>query len=590
MTTTRTIDELVKLAEAGSFEACERGARAWLVEHPGDVAASYLLGLSLMRMGRLDESVAPLGVAAAQEPPQRDCVMNHADALFGCGRYVEGAREMARATRYYPACGRAHAKLAFMLMRCGMFVDAMESCLRAMQLEPKAGDVAALFGTCLTSLGRPEEAEGWFEKAVALEPTNYFVQGERAFHCNYVHGRTREETLREHERYGSLVRGSGGAGPEREYDADPNRRLRVGLVSADLGDHPVARFLRGWLAHRDGEQFSLYAYSNLAREDECTAEIKGLFTAWRTIRNMTDQAATDLVRRDEIDILIDLSGLTGGSRMRVMAARAAPVQMTYLGYPNTTGLTEIDYRIVDDLTDPEGADAWATEELLRMPAPFLCWTPPENSPNVRAREAERPFTFGSFNYPGKMSEHTLELWRRVLEATPGSRLMLKAKGFDEPKSRASVEKHLGACGLDLSRVELRGFAEDLRSHLAHYEDVDVALDPFPYHGTTTTCEALWMGVPVVSLVGDRHASRVGLSILSAVGLGSMVARDEDHYVAIAGMLASRPAALAALRASLRARVAGSALCDAPGFARRFEGSLRAAWRQRSARRLFARAA
>jgi predicted O-linked N-acetylglucosamine transferase (SPINDLY family) len=584
------MDELVKLAEAGCFEACERGAREWLRERRGDVAASYLLGLSLMRMGRLDESVGPLGVAAAQEPPQRDCVMNHADALFGCGRYVEGAREMARATRYYPECGRAHAKLAFMLMRCGMFVDAMESCLRAMQLEPRAGDVAALFGTCLTSLGRPEEAEAWFEKAAALEPTNYFVQGERAFHCNYVHGTTREEMLREHEWYGELVRRGWTRLHEREYDADPNRRLRVGVVSADLGDHPVARFLRGWLAHRDREQFELYAYSNLPREDECTAELKGLFTQWRAIRNMTDEAAAGLVREDAIDILIDVSGLTGGSRMRVMAARAAPVQMTYLGYPNTTGMSEIDYRIVDDLTDPAGADAWATEELLRMPAPFLCWTPPADAPEVRAREAGRGFTFGSFNYPGKMSEHALGLWRRVLEAVAGSRLLLKAKGFDEPKSRASVEKRLSECGLDLSRVELRGFADDLRSHMAHYQDVDVALDPFPYHGTTTTCEALWMGVPVVTLVGDRHASRVGLTILTAVGLGAMAARNEDHYVAIAGMLASRPAALAELRASLRARVAGSALCDAPGFARRFEGSLRAAWRQRVARRLFQRAA
>lgn len=587
---TITIDELVKLVGAGEYEACERGARAWLKEYPDDVAAAYLLGLSLMRTDRVEESLEYLKVAAMQEPPQQDCVVNYGDALFGSGRYVEGTQQMARATRHYPECGAAHAKLAFMLMRCGMLVDAMASCMRSMQLEPNRADVAAVFATCLTTLGRPEEADAWFEKAAGMEAFNYLVQGERAFHFNYLAGGSRERALEEHLRYGEMVRW-GVTPAERDVNLDPNRRLRVGVLSADLGDHPVARFLRGWLEHRNADEYEVYAYSNMSREDAFTDELRGLFTAWRRVRNMDDAAVDAQVRDDEIDILIDLSGLTGGSRLRVMAGRPAPVQMTYLGYPNTTGMGEIDYRIVDDLTDPAGeADEFAAERLLRLPAPFLCWAPPADAPEVRARDSSRAFTFGSFNYPGKMSECTLGLWRRVLEAVPGSRLLLKAKGFDEPKSRASVQRRLGECGLDLSRVELRGFAEDLRSHLAHYHDVDVALDPYPYHGTTTTCEALWMGVPVVSLTGDRHASRVGLTLLSAVGLDSMAARDEDHYVAIAAKLAARAGPLASLRASLRARMAGSALCDGVGFARKFEGALRAAWRQRAAQRQFAREA
>lgn len=588
---TVTIEDLVKLVDAGAYEACERGARAWLKEYPDDVAAAYLLGLSLTRMDRVEESLEHLRVAAEQEPPQSDCVVNYGDALFGSGRYVEGTQQMARATRYYPECGPAHAKLAFMLMRCGMLVDAMASCMRSMQLEPNRADVAAVFATCLTSLGRPEEADAWYEKAAGMDTFNYLVQGERAFHYNYLTEASRERALEEHLRYGDMVRWGVCGAEEVKTNLDPNRKLRVGLLSADLGDHPVARFMRAWLEHRNAEEYELYAYSNMAREDAFVDELRPSFTAWRRVRNMDDAAVDGLIRADGIDVLIDLSGLTGGSRLRVMAARPAPLQMTYLGYPNTTGMGEIDYRIVDDLTDPAGeADAFAAEKLLRMPAPFLCWTPPKDAPEVRGRDASAPFTFGSFNYPGKMSEFTLGLWRRVLEAVPGSRLLLKAKGFDEPKTMGSVQRRLAECGIDLARVEMRGFADGLASHMANYADVDVALDPYPYHGTTTTCEALWMGVPVVSLIGDRHVSRVGLTLLSAVGLPQMAARDPDHYVAIAAMLAARPGPLAALRASLRERMAGSALCDAPGFARKFEGVLRAAWRQKVAQRRFASAA
>lgn len=585
-----SIESLVRLAEAGNFEECERGARTWMRRHPDDIAGSYLLGLSLMRLGRLDEALPHLAIASAQEPPQKDCVVNYADALFGSGQYAEGTREMARATRYHPDHGPAHAKLAFMLMRCGMFVDAMASCMRSMQIEPDRADVAALFASCITSLGRPEQAAPWYEKATKMANFSHLVQGEHAFHFNYLADASRDREFDEHLRYGDMVRW-GVTPAEVETNPDPNRRLRVGLLTADLGDHPVARFMRAWFEHRDGREFELYAYSNTAREDAFTDELRPYFTAWRSVRNWTDAALDAKIREDSIDILIDLSGLTGGSRLRVMAGKPAPLQMTYLGYPNTTGMGEIDYRIVDDLTDPAGeADPFAAEQLWRMPAPFLCWTPPRDAPNVFARDPARPFTFGSFNYPGKMSEHTLQLWRRVLQAVPASRLLLKAKGYNDPKSKVSIEKRLEECGFDLSRVELRGYADDLCGHMSHYRDVDVALDTFPYHGTTTTCEALWMGVPVISLVGERHVSRVGLTLLTAVGLPQMVARDEDHYVAIAAMLSARPAPLAALRASLRSRMAQSPLCDAPAFSRKFEGALRAAWRQKLAQRQFAQAA
>jgi predicted O-linked N-acetylglucosamine transferase (SPINDLY family) len=315
--------------------------------------------------------------------------------------------------------------------------------------------------------------------------------------------------------------------------------------------------------------------------DDTTAALAPRFAGWRDVAAMGGDALADLIRRDRIDVLIDLAGLTGGTCVAVMASRPAPVQVTYLGYPDTTGVPGVDYRLTDALADPPGAEAFASETLLRLPGCLLCLEPPAGAPPVTTRPEQGPVVFGSFNNPTKISDATLALWRGVLDAAPGSRLAIKGKGLAEPRCRAAFERRLAQAGLPADRTRLLGYASTQAAHLAAYGEVDIALDTFPYAGTTTTCEALWMGVPVVTLAGRTHASRMGASLLTAAGRPGWVAATPPEYARLAARLAGDRHALAETRASLREQTARSPLCNASRFVRRFEEALRDAWRARA---------
>jgi predicted O-linked N-acetylglucosamine transferase (SPINDLY family) len=286
---------------------------------------------------------------------------------------------------------------------------------------------------------------------------------------------------------------------------------------------------------------------------------------------------------DQVDIVLELSGHTHGNKLSALRLRGAPVQATYLGYPNTTGVPAMDYRIVDSLTDPpppHGAEKWATEKLIRLDPCFLCYTPREDAPLPGPPPVERNgyVTFGSFNSIKKLTEKTLGLWCRLMEAVPDSRLVIKSSGLSSAAAQEHISGVLREGGLDEDRFELLDKMESKADHLAAYEMMDVALDTYPYHGTTTTCEALWQGVPVVSLVGDVHAARVGLSLLSAIGHPEWAVKSEEEYIAVAAGLGRDSAKLARIRGGLRQEMARSPLCDAAAMGKRMEAALRGAWR------------
>jgi predicted O-linked N-acetylglucosamine transferase (SPINDLY family) len=300
-----------------------------------------------------------------------------------------------------------------------------------------------------------------------------------------------------------------------------------------------------------------------------------------TVR-LSDDEVAERIRADGIDILVDLAGHTANNRLRVFARKPAPVQVTWLGYPSTTGLTAIDYRLVDVVTDPVGAaDTWASETLVRLEGGFLCYGALMDAPEPTVPPCIKTgtLTFGSFNYPAKVSAATLDAWAALLSRLPQARLLLKGKPFADPATRALFLARLGERGVPAERVELVAWLSSTIAHLALYNRVDIALDPFPYNGTTTTCDALWMGVPVITWAGDRHAARVGASLLTTVGQTELIARDPDDYVATAAALAGDLDRLAALRAGLRARLQASPLCDAAGFARALESAYREMWRR-----------
>ena len=359
-------------------------------------------------------------------------------------------------------------------------------------------------------------------------------------------------------------------------------------MSPDLRAHPIPFFLEPVLSCHDPAQCRPIVYSDVARSDPVTRRLKQLAPAWRDVRPLSHAQLADLVRRDRVDVLVDLAGHTAEHRLLMFARVPAPVQVTYLGYPNTTGMprSQMHYRLTDALADPPGiADTLHTEALVRLPDVFLCYRPPDDAPGVAPQPhvATGRATFGSFNTLEKVTAAQIGLWAQILRQVAGARMLLKNKSLGDAGVRDRVRAAFAAHGVGAERLVLAGPEPEPARHLARYHDVDVALDTFPYGGTTTTCEALWMGVPVVTLAGPTHRSRVGLTLLSAVGLSELTATTPQQYVDLAVTLAGEPARLRALRDSLRERVRLSPLTDARRFTENLESAYRQMWRAHCSR-------
>jgi predicted O-linked N-acetylglucosamine transferase (SPINDLY family) len=307
--------------------------------------------------------------------------------------------------------------------------------------------------------------------------------------------------------------------------------------------------------------------------------MRSLVTEWREVFNLSDQMLAERIREDRIDILVDLAGFTRDSRLLAFTARPAPIQMTYIGYPNTTGLPAIDYRITDWIADPEGVDDDYTETLIRLPGCFLNYAIPAHAPPVKPGPCEERghVTFGSFNNFAKINPKLLALWAEVLHAVPDSRILFKSTSSADPTAQKVIRNELECLGIDTARVTFSAFKPTAQDHLDVYNEIDIALDTFPYNGTTTTCEALWMGVPVITLRGDRHVSRVGASLLSTIGFPAGIAEDKDEYVTTARLLAENPGLLGTARRNLRSTIMRSSLCDNRGHAATLEQAFRAVW-------------
>jgi predicted O-linked N-acetylglucosamine transferase (SPINDLY family) len=326
----------------------------------------------------------------------------------------------------------------------------------------------------------------------------------------------------------------------------------------------------------------IFCYADVMHPDPVTDRLQGFADHWLATIGMSDDEMAARIRSDSVDILVDLAGHTAHNRLMVFARKPAPVQVTWLGYPNTTGLGAIDYRLVDAVTDPNGAaDAFVSEIPLRLTDGFLCYGGPREAPEPADPPCLKTgvVTFGSFNNPAKVSTATFDAWAKLLTRLPEARLLLKGKSFADNTTRALFIARLGERGVTPERIELVAWAPSNAAHLALYERVDIALDPFPYNGTTTTCEALWMGVPVVTLRGNRHAGRVGASLLSHSRLTDWIADSVEDYVEIAVELAGNPVRLHDLRRSLRLRLATSPLCDSKAFAAQIEAAFRTMWQR-----------
>jgi len=450
---------------------------------------------------------------------------------------------------------------------------ALVSLERALAIEP--GFTAARLGRALAlqeSFSIPE-AVAEYEAVLRAEPAHPEAGSARLLCLNYLDTVTPEALREAHFAYGKAQL-AGLATPPAPRGQVPAgaRPLRVAVVSGDFRRHAVASFFEPLLAHPRPAGMEVWLYHDHTVVDEVSGRLKGLATQWRHIGGLAARPVEALLRADAPDVLIDLAGHTGLNRLPLYAKRLAPVQISYLGYPNTTGLTAMDYRLTDAFADPVGrTESLHTEQLVRYSSCAWSYQPPVDAPVPAPPPCAggAPVTFGSFNNPAKFSGQTLRLWARILQAVPGSRLLLKGHGFDGAAMRERMAARFAAVGVDPARVEMIDRTRSAQAHLELYARVDVALDPVPYHGTTTTCEALWMGRPVVTLAGEEHRSRVGVSLLAACGHPEWVAASEAEYVRIAVALAADPAGLADIGRGLRGSMERGALLDHAGQALRF---------------------
>jgi protein O-GlcNAc transferase len=461
----------------------------------------------------------------------------------------------------------------------GATIRAMQ---RAVELKPDYAEAYETLGLAVLGQGRPDEAFKYLLKAWRYVPESSRTHSNVIACQNYSMNFSSADILA-HGRHWDKLHAQPPAVKRRRLanEPDPERRIRVGYLSPDFYTHPVSYFFESLLKGHDPEHIDVFCYADVAVPDRTTDRLKRLAPRWTPVNRMTDTGVMEQIIEDRIDILVDLSGHTKGHRLHVFAMKPAPIQVSYLGYPNTTGLSAMDYRLTDDIADPPGVtDDDYTEMLIRLPEGFLCYTPPETAPQPSGPPCLKNgfVTFGSFNNTAKVNDDVVRTWALILTVVPHSRIMMKFRTLVCLETRRRYLHIFGEYGIEKERVIFVDHIPTLEDHLALYGHIDIALDPFPYNGTTTTCEAMWQGAPIVTLTGHSHAGRVGASLLNQIGLGEMAASDIEEYLAMAVLLAGDEERLIAFRKGLRERMSSSSLCDAPRFTRTVENTYRLIWR------------
>jgi len=573
------LDQVRTLIRDGKAEQACAVAQVLVRSSPRDAHAAAALAEAHFFCRRLSQAIH-FARLAADLAPNDAAILCQLSYMLAVDYKGEEAIEVAeRAVAISPAWDHARmtAAGAYALLR--RFTRMIDHAQQGLDANPGHPGLIGVLAGALTNSARADEGFSLIKAAADKHTDDHGLRSGACVIGNYVPGLSREMQLELHASYGRLL--------ERECPVakhtfansrEPDRPLKIGLVSPDLRVHPVATFIEPLLAGHDRGAISLYVYQTNMISDAVTRRLREYPVTWRLMDSASDDALARKIRDDAIDVLVDLSGHTEAHSLVALHLRPAPVIVTYCGYPGTTGIRSVGFRIVDSLTDPPGdADAFVTERLVRLDPCFLCYRAPADAPPVTTREGA-PLTYGSFNAIQKINDPLIALWARVLKESPDSRMAIKSMNLDDEGVRGALLGRFERAGVDPSRIELLAPTRGIVEHLASYARVDVALDTFPYHGTTTTCEALFMGVPVVTRAGDRHASRVGVSLLNAVGLREHVAASDDEYVRIAAALGADAARRASLRAGLRGQVQGSVLCDEAAFCRRLEHALRSMWR------------
>jgi len=575
---------LAALARFAPAIACYRAALRLAPDH---AQARHNLGTALAQSGEFVAAVGEFRRAAAAAPAaeSRYALANALIALADHepsrpDGYEEAATELRAIWQQTADPAEARTALAYCLQQLKRWTEAAGHYEAALALRPGSAKAHNNLANCYHQLGRIEEAVFHFRETYRLAPDFPEALASVIACLNYDPECTPERSLAEHRDWAGRV-------AARHYpvharhanERDPERRLRIGYVSPDFRRHPVSAIFAPILAAHDPGEVEVTCYYNHASEDAMTLRIKSLARQWRAIAAMNDAALCEQIRADRIDILVDLAGHTGFSRLLAFACKPAPVQASWLGYFNTTGLATMDYFLSDPWSSPPGQERFFVERLLRLPHTRFCYEPPGYMPGVCPLPSASAghITFGSLNNLAKLNDQVLALWSQLLQAVPDSRLLVQTAALDDDANRQRLRERWARLGIAPERLDLRGFTPMERVPAA-YAGIDIALDPFPFCGGVTSLEALWLGVPVITLAGPSLASRQSASMLANLGLPELIAADARQYLAIARELALSPQRLAALRAGLRPRFAASPLMDYAGFARSLEAAYRRMWR------------
>jgi predicted O-linked N-acetylglucosamine transferase (SPINDLY family) len=580
--TPTTIDQTIQIAiqhhQSGRLAEAERIYRQILAQDPNHPEVLKLLGVLAAQVGKSDAGMELIRRAIRLKPDDAEAHNNLGVILRNKGKFAEAVAAYRQAIRLKPDFAEAHNNLGIALVDVGQLDEAMAAYRQAIRLKPEYAKAYNNLGNALKDVGQLDEAIAAQQQAVRLNPFHAGLHSNLVFTVQYLpsyDGRMIQEELgrwnrRHAEPLKKLIQ-------PHTNDRDPDRRLRIGYVSPDFRAHVVGQNLLPLLCHHDRRQMEIFCYSDVLGPDTLTEQLRGYADVWRSIVGLTDSQVVDLIRQDQIDVLVDLALHTAENRLVVFAHKPAPVQVTYLGYCGSAGMDAMDYRLSDPYLDPKESDlSCYRERTIRLPETYWCYgvagATPEPSPPPVATMGY--VTFGCLNNFAKVSPPARDLWAEILRGLPRSRLIVHS----HPGAHLeAVRERFAGKGISPDRLEFPSW-QPWPQYVQRYGRIDIALDPFPWGGGITTCDALWMGVPVVSLVGRTAVGRGGASILANVGVPELIAPTPQQYVQIATDLARDLPRLAELRRTLRARMQASPLMDAARFARNVEAAYRQMWR------------
>ncbi len=572
------LNECIGLFQKGRPDQALAGVQKILEKSPGHPDANHIAGAALIALNQPDRALYHAERAAKSAPSNGRYRLAVASALMSLNREAEATKVFEAALGLLPGDPEAMAGLGTALARSGRYDEAEDLLRRAASARPGWADPPMALATMLLSTAQAHEAVEILRPLVESNPRLLPAADTLAMASSYDDAITPEQAFECHALFGRCVEAFIPRCGPHANDRNPSRRIRLAYVSAEFRNHSNSFFLRPILEHHDRERFEVICYHTSRHEDAVTTELKRHADQWVACDQLNPPQLAQRIYKDRVDILVELTGHFARNRLMTMAARPAPVQVTYLGYGNTTGLTTIDARIIDHDTDPApDADALATERLVRLDRCFLTYRPDDNAPKPAEPVADRAFTFGSFNDLKKLSPSVVRVWSCILHECPGARLLIKTGELSHASMRDMLSARFAEHGIGPDRLWLTGRIESDRGHLALYDEMDLALDTFPYAGTTTTCQALWQGVPVLTLEGRAHAGRVGVSLLRTAGEGGLIASDETAYIAAAVTAFHAGPVGSAERLDRRARVAASPLLDHAGMTRALESAFAALW-------------